>query len=62
METSVELVKCDIGSCLKATPRTLESQGQNHSQNRRIQVPQTVAYGVFDREFDFDSQEWIGSH
>ena len=25
---------------------------------RRIRVPQTVTYGVFDREFDFDSQEW----
>ena len=39
----------------------LESQSQNHSQKRRIQVPQTIAYGVFDGEFDFDSQEWICS-
>ena len=41
---------------------TLKSQSQNHSQNRRIRVPQTVAHGIFDRQFDFDSQEWICSN
>ena len=31
---------------------TLESQSQNQSQKpRHPGVPQTVAYGVFDREF-----------
>ena len=24
-------------------------------------MPQTIAYGVFDREFDFDSHEWSSS-
>ena len=34
---------------VKSKP-ALESQSQNHSQKRRIRVPQTVAYGAFDCE------------
>ena len=41
---------------------TLESQSQNHNKKRRMHVPQTIASGDFDREFDFDSQEWICSY
>ena len=38
---------------------TLESQSHNHTHTHPIQVLQTIAYCVFDREFDFfDSHEW----
>ncbi len=37
------------------------SQRQNHSHNHRIWVPQTMAYGVFDRAFDSDSHVWTCS-
>ena len=35
---------------------TLESQSQNHSQKHRMLSPKTLAYGVFDCNFGFDSQ------
>ena len=40
---------------------TLESQSQNDSQNCPRLSPKTLTYGVFDREFAFDSQEWVCS-
>ena len=34
------------------------SQRQIHSQNHLLLSPKSLTYGVFDREFGFDSQEW----
>ena len=36
-------------------PTTLSTTVTFH----RIQLPHTTAYGVFDREFDLDFEEWI---
>ena len=40
---------------------TLECQSQNWRQNRRLLSPKTLTYGVFYREFGFDSHEWVCS-
>ena len=37
---------------------TLQSRSQNHSKNRPMQESSETAYGVFDCDFGFDSQEW----
>ena len=57
----------DVRACVSWRQRTTVSAAPlvrvkaNITVKRRIRVPQTVAYAVFDCEFDFDSQEWICS-
>ncbi len=46
-----------LESGTKSKP-TLESTSQKSQLKTPYVSAQTVAYGVFDREFDFDSQEW----
>ncbi len=48
--------------CTLRARSTLQSQCQNHSQKRRMLSPKTVTEGVFNCDFDFDSQEWICSY
>ncbi len=47
------------GAALRATPLV---QAKMDGQIRRMGVPQTVAYGEFDRDFAYDSYEWGCSH
>ena len=50
------------GTFIAEAPDPLESPSQNHSQKRRVRESSATAYGVFDCDFGFDSQEWVCSH
>ena len=55
----------DLGSFIHSqSSSTRASHSQNHSQKhcRSMLSPKTLAYGVFDCDFGFDSQEWVCSN
>ncbi len=57
--STIQLVQEPVADSIaisRKSKSTLESQSQNHRQNRRMLSPKTLTVGGFDREFDFDSR------